>query len=396
MPQIPSQFRAIVHSWGRGLALSALLTAAAPPLRAQVVGQNVNMVSGTEWPGGDPFLQRQNEPSIDVSTRNPLHLLAGANDYRTVDVPFADQLPTEGNAGDAWLGLFKSFDGGRTWQSVLLPGYPQDRSADGLASPLKGFAAGADATVRAGANGVFLYSGIAFNRGNNAPGVLFVARFIDNNNKENGDATLGRDPIEYAGTIVVDTGNAGQFLDKPTLAIDVPRSGAAPCTFRTPKDGGSTLTQTFPGGRAYLAYTVFVGGNNNLHTKLLVAASADCGATWANPVKVTEGSHIDQGAAIAIDPATGAINVAWRRLREQEGTERHFRLPLDGRRQEVVQRDGRRLAALLQRGESGRADAVRPGHDLGLVPDERLPRARRGRLRAPLSRLVHARRRAQR
>ncbi|HEY3351053.1 MAG TPA: hypothetical protein VGM13_14840 [Thermoanaerobaculia bacterium] len=292
-----------------------LLSAGAPAgLLAQIAGQNVNMVSGTQWPGGDPFLQRQNEPSLDVSTRFPLHILAGANDYRTVDLPFADQLPSEGNAGDAWLGVFKSFDGGRTWRSVLLPGYPQDRSAEGLASPLKGLAAAADPTVRAGANGVFLYTGIAFNRGNNAPGVLFAARFIDNNNKEYSNPALGRDPIKYVGTAVVDTGNAGQFLDKPTLAIDVPRPGSASCTFTTPKDGGGTLTQTFTGGRAYLAYSVFVGGTNNLYTKLLVASSSDCGATWGNPVKVTEGSHINQGAALAIDPVTGAVTVAWRRF----------------------------------------------------------------------------------
>ena len=54
---------------------------------AQIPGPNVNMVSGTKWPDGDPFLQRQNEPSLAVSTRNPLHLVGGANDYRTVDIP---------------------------------------------------------------------------------------------------------------------------------------------------------------------------------------------------------------------------------------------------------------------------------------------------------------------
>ena len=69
----------------------------------QIPGPNVNMVSGTKWPDGDPFLQRQNEPSLAVSTRNPLHLVGGANDYRTVDIPgIVDGEET----GDAWLGIF--------------------------------------------------------------------------------------------------------------------------------------------------------------------------------------------------------------------------------------------------------------------------------------------------
>jgi hypothetical protein len=29
---------------------------------------------------GDPFLQRQNEPSLALSSRNACHILAGAND----------------------------------------------------------------------------------------------------------------------------------------------------------------------------------------------------------------------------------------------------------------------------------------------------------------------------
>src|SRR5690348_14762462 len=125
------------------LLVATLAAAAAVPAPAQtapVAGQNVNMVSGTQFPGGDPFLQRQNEPSLAVSSRNPLHLLAGANDYRTVDLPVSDIVPGS-LAGDAWLGLFKSFDGGQSWQSTLLPGYPQDQSPDGLASPLKVYSA---------------------------------------------------------------------------------------------------------------------------------------------------------------------------------------------------------------------------------------------------------------
>ena len=94
------------------LAFTTLIYATAGA-QGPTPGQNINMVSGTTFPGGDPFLQRQNEPSIAVSTRNPLHLLAGANDYRTVDLPLTDQLSPE-LAGNAWLGMFKSLDGGAT------------------------------------------------------------------------------------------------------------------------------------------------------------------------------------------------------------------------------------------------------------------------------------------
>ena len=89
------------------------------PGSAQFAERNVNMVAGTGWPGGDPFLRQQNEPSIAVSTRNPLHLLAGANDYRSVDIPFnAPPRPDDEETGDAWLGIFKSTDGGSRWWST--------------------------------------------------------------------------------------------------------------------------------------------------------------------------------------------------------------------------------------------------------------------------------------
>ena len=117
--------------------LLAFVSACVPALlAAQIPSRNVNMVSGTTWPGGDPFLQRQNEPSIAASTRNPLHLLAGANDYRTVDLP---GLPDADEIGDAWLGLFKSFDGGAdAGRARCCPAIRRTRSPEGMASPLQG------------------------------------------------------------------------------------------------------------------------------------------------------------------------------------------------------------------------------------------------------------------
>ena len=301
----------------------ALLLAVIIPLtayaqaQAPTPGQNVNMVSGTTWPFGDPYLQRQNEPSLAVSTRNPLHLLAAANDYRTVDLPLTDVVPTE-LAGDAWLGVFKSGDGGATWQSTLIPGAPQDQSPTGLASPLKGFTTASDAVVRAATSGLFHISGIAFNRGTNQ-GVVFVAQYIDLDNKANGAVTLDSDATRFIRIVAVRSGNNGQFLDKPWLAVDIPR-GTATCTITVPEnvvglDGKVTVTQvtqTIPAGNVYLAWTEFVGNADLTRSKLYFARSTDCGATWGNPTKLSEGYAINQGSIVQVDPSTGYVYVAWR------------------------------------------------------------------------------------
>ncbi len=279
------------------------LSAFPQPASAQqqvVAGQNVNMVGGpwsfdaaTGKIVGDPFLQRQNEPSLALSSRNPCHILAGANDYRAVDVP---GLPGDTETGDAWLGLFKSIDCGQTWTSTLLPGYPQDKSAEGLASPLWGLKAGADATVRSGPAGMLYYSGIAFDRGSKNLGKVFVSRFIDRNNKEQGD------PFHYIGTAQIESGTAGQFLDKPWIAADKPR-GTGTCSV----DG-----QDIPAGKVYLTYTSFTGGTNNPRSKIMFSSSSNCGATWSNPAKLSERIALNQGTVLAINPVDGAIYIAWR------------------------------------------------------------------------------------
>jgi len=234
------------------LAVLVVVTvASAPGVIAQEgqlwVGPNVNMVSGTTWPDGDPFLQRQNEPSIAVSTRSTMRLMGFANDYRTVDIP---GLPEGKETGDAWLGVFKSLDGGLTWSSTLLPGYPQDQVSS---SPIHGYDAAADPVVRAGTHGLFYLSGIVFDRGDVAESAVFVARYMDLNNRETGD------PIEYIDTSIVKANAVGDpFIDKPWMAVDVPRTGTQWAQLEVPQ-GGDVVYQDVPCGNVYLAWAEISG-----------------------------------------------------------------------------------------------------------------------------------------
>ena len=175
------------------------LSAALAAIAQQFPEQNVNMVAGTNWPHGDPFLRQQNEGTVALSTRNRgMHLMGAANDYRSVDIPFnAPPRPDEEQTGDAWIGIFKSKDGGNTWYSDLLDGYPQLTNS---ASPLKGFQAAADPVVRAGDHGMFYVSGIVLNRGPSPLSAVFVSRFNDSDASEVGD------PFVYIDTKLLDKG----------------------------------------------------------------------------------------------------------------------------------------------------------------------------------------------
>ncbi|HYB96381.1 MAG TPA: Ig-like domain-containing protein, partial [Vicinamibacterales bacterium] len=303
------------RSWSYVRLLTASMVAiglAITTISAQIPGRNVNMVAGTTFPDGDPYLQRQNEPSIAASTRNPLHLFAGANDYRTVDIPFDH--PDE--TGDAWLGVFKSYDGGQRWTTTLLPGYPQDTTPVGKSSPIYGYGAGADAVVRAGTNGLIYYAGLAFDRADkltpDIPGksAIFVARYIDNNNKETGDT------FEYLGTRALATspgGPGGSFLDKPWMVVDVPRDGAR-CTIVTAGEKGP-ITQNIPAGPVYVAYTIRTTDSKGPRYDVYFTRSTDCAATWATPVRLNSTSERgNQGATMAIDPRNGTVHIAWRQF----------------------------------------------------------------------------------
>ena len=260
------------------------------------------MVSGTQWPGGDPFLQRQNEPSMAVSSRNPLHLVAGDNDYRSVDLPFVTGAE---ETGDAWLGFFTSFDGGQDLEQCvgarLSAGHFSARQSLGY-----GLNAGADPVVRAGTNGMFYYSGLAFDR-NDQSSSVFVARYIDDNNIEGGNS------IRYISTSVGATGNTNNFLDKREgVAVDIPRAGAKTCVYSGPWKHEQTRIISRRSHLRCIYPVQWPGSEERQDANIMFSESSDCGVTWSTPIKMSGTARTNQGAAIAIDPNTGIVYIVWR------------------------------------------------------------------------------------
>jgi hypothetical protein len=109
----------------------------------------------------------QNEPTVAVDPHNTRVVTAGANDYCAQIVN-----------GDVWAGYYRSVDGGATWQDSLVPGYPADASAAGLAAPTHGSCAAAgDPSQAFDSDGRLFYAFICFNRSKPVNGGVFVARY---------------------------------------------------------------------------------------------------------------------------------------------------------------------------------------------------------------------------
>src|SRR2546425_2256574 len=107
----------------------------------------------------------QNEPSVAVDPHSPNVVVAGSNDYCAATVN-----------GDVWAGYYRSTNGGASWNDSLVPGYPDDSSAAGLASPVSGqCAAAGDPTQSFDRTGRLVYGFLCFHRGKAGHGSTYVA-----------------------------------------------------------------------------------------------------------------------------------------------------------------------------------------------------------------------------
>src|SRR5215218_1202073 len=148
---------------------------------------------------------RQNEPSVAVDPRNTSVLIGSSNDYCGV---YAGSTP--GNfvpAGPIWLGYYRSQNGGASFQSSLVPGYPGDTSPYAALAHVRTASSG-DPVIAWDTHGrVFMGSESSDDPAGTAKtfGDVWVARY-DNPDGPTG-ATIN-DGKRYRGTEIVARGSA--------------------------------------------------------------------------------------------------------------------------------------------------------------------------------------------
>jgi hypothetical protein len=319
----------------------AFAQTSAPASAFVAVSPNVNVLRGINDPiRGDALLQRQNEPSVAVSTRNPNHVMIAANDYRTVDisgdvglgetlthlwqrakraaehliaritgrrefdVDGDEELEKVQAGAEAWVGIYLSNDGGKSYSSFFMPGFKDDPSAIGQATPAYGRQAATDPVLVAAPAGRFYLGAMVFDRDavTKQPSIsqVVVSRFTDLNNSETGQN------FHFDRMTLVDDGTipGRKFLDKPAIAADIARASSDPAAC----------------GPVYIAYTVFDQKERDPleRSKIFVSASTDCGVKFGLPTKINHRSYLTQGAALAIRPSDGALFAAYRSFSENK------------------------------------------------------------------------------
>ncbi|MBA3424997.1 MAG: exo-alpha-sialidase [Rubrobacter sp.] len=221
--------------------------------------------------------RQANEPFSVVDPTDPKTVVAGWNDYCLSDL------------GAGWQGFAYSRDRGETWTDSMVPGYPQDTSAEGKSSPLYGDHTDAGDPIAAFDNdGNLFVGGIAFNREGPVNGDVYVATY-GKQDRANGY------PVDYLRTRIVGKGTpnrnfGGIFQDKPMLEVD--------------RTGGRH------DGNVYVCWSRFTANGQN---RILFSRSTDTGRTFSRPISLTTPGLIGsvQGCDIAIE-GDGNVYVTYR------------------------------------------------------------------------------------
>jgi hypothetical protein len=195
----------------------------------------------------------QNEPTIAVDPHNTQVVVAGSNDYCAQIVN-----------GDVWPGYYRSTDGGSSWSDSLVPGYPDDSSTGGMASPAHGScSAGGDPSQAFDADGRLFYAFICFNRSKPINGAVYSARYLSDG------SSYDRTVLIKKGSPSAQFSGSGLFQDKINIVAD--------------QTSGSFS------GNVYVAWSQYTGKAAN--NSILLSRSTDHGLTFSPAARVTPVEH---------------------------------------------------------------------------------------------------------
>src|SRR5439155_10487374 len=208
---------------------------------------------------------RQNEPAVAVDPRNTSVLLGSSNDYCGV----YNRGAAAGAVGPIWLGYYRSTDGGGSFTSSLVPGYPDDTSPYAALSRARTASAGDPVIAWDNHGRVFFGSESSGDPAGTKKtfGDVFVARFRNPAGPDAPDTT--RDGLEYYGTTVISSGSSapnllGVFHDKTAIEVD--------------------RTEGSCDGNVYFAWSRFNGNGSNA---IYFSRSTDHGVTFSSPMKLS-------------------------------------------------------------------------------------------------------------
>jgi hypothetical protein len=235
---------------------------------------------------------RQNEPAVAMDPRNTDVILGSSNDYCGVyNSTGADGNPVA--SGPIWLGYYRSENGGSSFVSSLVPGYPGDASPYAALAHIRTASAGDPVIAWDGHGRAFFGSESSDDPAGTKKtfGDVWVARFENPGGADASDTS--KDGLVYKGTETIAQGSSapnllGVFHDK--TAIEADRTGGR-CD-----------------GNVYFAWARFTGNHGN--SNIYFSRSTDHGVTWSSPSLLTPQVQNVQDPSIAVT-GNGNVYVTW-------------------------------------------------------------------------------------
>ena len=265
---------------------------------------------------------RQNEPAVAIDPRNTDVIVGSSNDYCGVYNASSGGIPQA--TGPIWLGYYRSENGGTSFRSSLVPGYPRDTSPYASRAQIRTASAGDPVLAWDKQGRVFAGSESSDDPAgsNKTFGDEWVATY---ENPGGGTTSTSNDGKEFKRSVIVAKGSSapnllGKFNDKTAIEAD--------------------RTNSVCQGDVYFSWSRYSGNGGN---SIYFSRSTDHGATFSTPLNL---GPSNAGAPVP----RHRRDRQWPRVRD---------LPANRGRQEERGRRGDdhqvdRLRQDVQRPESGR------------------------------------------